>query len=902
MTQAPDTDGPLSRGPLWLHPSHRPAMRNVGLVLATLLAGLLTAASLPALEGIRGIAHYLPLHALLETAAIVVAMMVFAVSLSSQSLQLPANVVFLGCVFLGVALLDFSHLLSFAGMPDYVTPSGPEKSIAFWLAARLLTAMALLAVALSPWRSQAAAMTRGVLLAAVLVVVAVFHGVILWHPELLPRTFIPGEGLTPLKRHCEYTLIAANLAAAAVLWWRMRAPQALSAADLFGAAGAAAISEAFFTIYTDVTDAYNLLGHVYKVVAFLLVYRAVFVVNVQWPYDQLRAAQAQVQATLSALPDLSFEVDDQGRVREFHSHHGEMPLLPVDALLNRPVAESLPPQAADAVMAAIRQAGRAGRSQGQQFPWPQPQGGERWYELSVARKAAGSSATPRYVVLARDISPLKDNEAELRALAQRANALLELPRIAETTDEKGFMQRGQEMAEDLTGSEISFIHFVNKGGEEIELVTWSRRTLEHYCTAAYDSHYPVSQAGIWADALRAAKPVVFNDYASHPHKHGLPEGHSPLRRLISVPVIENGEVVMLTGVGNKHSDYTDQDVQTVQLISQELWGIVQRNRSRNKLTRLSRALDRSSNEIYILDPRTLRILDANQGALDKTGYTHKELLGLTALDLKPELTSASQAALLAPLMAGHKDHLRFEAQHRRKDGGLYPVEVHVELTQDEPALLMQVALDITERRKAEQAVLEALARVDRLAQHVPGMFFQFHLRPDGTSCFPYCSPGIQDIYGVRPEQVAEDAAVVVQANHPQDLPQLVDSIAASARTLSVWRAQFRVFHADGRLIWVEGEASPEAAPDGGVLWHGHARDITERKKTETLVHEQLDELRRWQQMMLGREARIISVKQEVNALLAQAGQPPRYADYAASEGLVGLAPQQPLAETAQGEA
>ncbi len=56
-----------------------------------------------------------------------------------------------------------------------------------------------------------------------------------------------------------------------------------------------------------------------------------------------------------------------------------------------------------------------------------------------------------------------------------------------------------------------------------------------------------------------------------------------------------------------------------------------------------------------------------------------------------------------------------------------------------------------------------------------------------------------------------------------------------------------------------------------------AEDITERKKTELLLHEQLDELQRWQKTMLGRESRIISIKQEVNELLARSGQSPRYA-------------------------
>jgi len=118
---------------------------------------------------------------------------------------------------------------------------------------------------------------------------------------------------------------------------------------------------------------------------------------------------------------------------------------------------------------------------------------------------------------------------------------------------------------------------------------------------------------------------------------------------------------------------------------------------------------------------------------------------------------------------------------------------------------------------------------------------------------------------------------VFEVIHPDDLQRVSESIQASARTLSDWHAQYRVKFLDGRTIWVEGESSPEATPDGGVLWHGHIRDITERKKTESLLHEQLDELHRWQQTMLGREGRIISMKQEVNELLAQSGQAPRYA-------------------------
>jgi diguanylate cyclase (GGDEF)-like protein/PAS domain S-box-containing protein len=183
----------------------------------------------------------------------------------------------------------------------------------------------------------------------------------------------------------------------------------------------------------------------------------------------------------------------------------------------------------------------------------------------------------------RDITQLQQAKAQLALQARRAEALLDLPDAVETLSESAFMQHAQELAEDLTNSQIAFIHFIHDDGDTIELVIWSHRTLEHYCSAVFDRHYPVRQAGIWADALRQRKPVILNDYPGYSHKHGLPEGHAPLQRLLTVPVLEDNKVVMLTGVGNKATDYIDTDIETVQLISNEVWRLVQRRRAISKL-------------------------------------------------------------------------------------------------------------------------------------------------------------------------------------------------------------------------------------------------------------------------------------------------------------------------------
>lgn len=185
----------------------------------------------------------------------------------------------------------------------------------------------------------------------------------------------------------------------------------------------------------------------------------------------------------------------------------------------------------------------------------------------------------------------------------------------------------------LTESEIAYLHFVNDDQETLELATWSTNT-KNYCQAAYDQHYPISQAGIWADSFRFRKPVVHNDYANETHKKGVPEGHFPLIRHAGVPVIADNKVVALIGVGNKASTYTDEDTALLQMFANELWQLTSLRRTQQKLTHQYQQLDElvnASGEGIIGIDTDGKITFANQAALNLLGYTHAdELIGASA--------------------------------------------------------------------------------------------------------------------------------------------------------------------------------------------------------------------------------------------------------------------------------
>ncbi|MDA3791934.1 MAG: response regulator [Desulfobacula sp.] len=162
---------------------------------------------------------------------------------------------------------------------------------------------------------------------------------------------------------------------------------------------------------------------------------------------------------------------------------------------------------------------------------------------------------------------------------------------------------------------------------------------------------------------------------------------------------------------------------------------------------------------------------------------------------------------------------------------------------DRLTLALQRALnEVSERNKnrlAEEAKRESEKKLRQsrdllvnLARLVPGVIYQYRLNPDGSSAFPWSSPGMNDIYEVTPEEVKEDATPVFGHLHPEDLEMVSNAIQESARTLNTFYCEFRVILPRQGLRWRGSQAQPERTEDGGTLWHGIISDITERKQME----------------------------------------------------------------------
>ncbi|MGM9515583.1 bifunctional diguanylate cyclase/phosphodiesterase [Roseateles sp. DB2] len=435
--------------------SHRADLRKLLPRLGLMLGVLLACWALPVPPSLRGLASYAPLHVLLETLSIIVASLIFSLAWGSRLGQVSGNVCVLACAFAGVALLDFSHLLSYSGMPDYITPAGPEKAIDFWLAARLLACLGLLWMVATPWQSGLPRRNRHVLLLGIGAVVALVHWAVLLHPESLPRTFVAGQGLTPLKVAAEYLLVGLLLLTALLLTRRMREPTPFNAAALLGAVLSMAMSELFFTLYASVTDVLNLAGHVYKVIGYLFLHRAVFMEAVQRPYTELELVKEQLQATLKTVPDLVFELDADGRYLSYHSPPSDLLAASPSHFIGRLISEVLPPEATATVMQTLGEALDRGSSGGRRIVLDLPMG-RHYFELHATRCQQEAGEKPRLIVLSRNITQeVNAREALLEAAQQTQTILDNVIDGIITIDRRGTVRSYNSSAHKIFGYEAS---------------------------------------------------------------------------------------------------------------------------------------------------------------------------------------------------------------------------------------------------------------------------------------------------------------------------------------------------------------------------------------------------------------------------------------------------------------
>lgn len=222
------------------------------------------------------------------------------------------------------------------------------------------------------------------------------------------------------------------------------------------------------------------------------------------------------------------------------------------------------------------------------------------------------------------------------------------------------------------------------------------------------------------------------------------------------------------------------------------------------------------------------------------GYAEDELVG--GVELWTQLMHPDDIARATQIFetARQSDlrHYEVEVRLRHKAGHYVPILSRAAIVRDALGSAVRVTgtnTDLTERKQTEDARVEALSRLQKVASRLPGVIYQFRLRADGTACVPYASAGFNEVYGVDVERIRDDATELFSAIHPEDCERVVAAIRQSARDLTPWRQEFRVRTPDNTFRWLLGNSLPEREADGATLWHGFVTDVTERRETEHIL-------------------------------------------------------------------
>ena len=307
---------------------------------------------------------------------------------------------------------------------------------------------------------------------------------------------------------------------------------------------------------------------------------------------------------------------------------------------------------------------------------------------------------------------------ERKRIASLLQARMRISEFAKSHTFHELLQKTLDEAEALTVSQIGFVHFLEADQKTLQLQMWSTSTMENISTfEGYGLHYPVDEAGVWADCISTRAPVIHNDYPNLPasRRKGLPQDHALLLRELIVPVVRNDLIVMIMGVGNKSTDYDDNDVETLSQLANLAWDIVQRKQAEELLKdserRFRNLVETTSDWIWEIDANGVYTY-ASPRIRDILGFESSEIIGKRPEDFMPPEEAKRVLGIFTSIFASRSQFSNLENKNLHKDGRVIILETSGVPIADNDGVFRGyrgIDRDITERKLAEQA-LEAANR------------------------------------------------------------------------------------------------------------------------------------------------------------------------------------------------
>ena len=267
------------------------------------------------------VSSYLSFHMVVEIFSVIVCFSIFGVGYFTYNQSHNRYALFLSCAFLTIGVIGIMHLLSFPRMPSFITPNTTSKGFIFYIISQLILAISLIVSVYICSDTVKRWLSKKYLLPISLIIPVLIFVLVIYFPSYLPIMFIEGSGATTSKEVLEWIVIGL-FACAFILYWRRFSKTGENFIKFILAAIIALIfCELSFTLYQSAFDTYNMAGHSYKVIAFILIYFGIFFETVTKPYNKLEneikereEAEEKYHRIIENVLDAYFQVNMKGRI------------------------------------------------------------------------------------------------------------------------------------------------------------------------------------------------------------------------------------------------------------------------------------------------------------------------------------------------------------------------------------------------------------------------------------------------------------------------------------------------------------------------------------------------------------------------------------------------------------
>lgn len=251
---------------------------------------------------------------------------------------------------------------------------------------------------------------------------------------------------------------------------------------------------------------------------------------------------------------------------------------------------------------------------------------------------------------------------------------------------------------------------------------------------------------------------------------------------------------------------------------------------------LSALIDKSNQEIFVIDSVSGRFLHANERALRNTGYTLEELTRMTPPDLQQDVNVYDLLERAEALRSGAAEAIEFQTRYRRKDGSSYPVLHHVELIREhDPSVFLVRARALAEGEKPR--VVSPIDTEDRY-RHMVEDAQEGVWTIDAESKTTYVNSEMASMLGYSREEMAGASLFTFMDDEGK---QIADANVERRRQGVSERHDFKFIRKDGSELWTIIAARPQFDEDARYAGaFAIVTDITERKQCERALAASLD--------------------------------------------------------------